>query len=562
MPQCLFRTEGALTFRRSHIIAIINKAKVSIGLDIGFNSIKVVELRKGREGIELTQARLIEISPAPGDEKAEEKKRIKEALEKALAGVGATKGKTISIAAHSSSVYIRYVKLPPVDTTRITQIVNYEAQQQIPLPLEEVIWDYQILKKKAMDINVVLVATKSELIKKLLEDVAAFRMEPEIVDYSPLASYNCLKFNQELLEEETSILLDIGAKSTEMSIEREGHLCWTGSIPIGGYDLTQAIQRSFELSFAEAEKLKREETIDLGNEEKKFTQAITPLLSRLVSDIERSLAFFQAELEGVTIKTTINRILLSGGGAKLANLDKFLEKELGIEVRKVSPLRNIHLSNGFPFSGQETCFPVAIGLALRPLIKCASEISLLPLEIVRKKEFQKKKGDFILSFVLAILIAAMAYAFAIRDYNLGKNRLEIIEEELEKYQRYEEPIRMLRGEIETSTEKLEALRDLASGKAFWLDTLLELSRLLPEGVKLNSFFQEEGILILTGEAPTIPVIGDLVLQLETSPLFGRVEAGTPVRVVIEEERFFQFSLRVSLEFFPFPREEVEVPVPE
>ncbi len=545
------RPQGA-KLGRSDIIAIFNKVKESIGLDIGFDSIKVVELRKGKEGIELTQARLIEISPALNNEKAEEKKRMKEALEKALGGAGAMKGKTISLAAHGPSVYIRYVKLPPVDTTRVAQIVNYEAQQQIPLPLEEVIWDYQILKKKAMDINVVLVATKSELIKKRLEDVAAFRMEPEIVDYSPLASYNCLKFNQELPEEATSVLLDIGAKSTEMSIEREGNLCWTGSIPMGGHDLTQAIQRSFGLSFAEAEKLKREEVIDLGNEEKKFTQAVTPLLSRLVSDIERSLAFFQAEL-GEATKATINQVLLSGGGAKLANLDKFLGRELGIEVRKVSPLRNIHLSNGFPLPGQEASFAVAIGLALRPLTKCASEISLLLPELARKKEFQKKKGDFILSFVLVALIAAMAYAFTLQGYDLEKNRLEAIKEGLEKYQRYSEPIKILRGEIGASTEKLEALRDLTKGRNFWLEVLLELSRIAPEEVKLNSFSQEEGILILTGEAPAIPVIGDFLLQLEASPLFGKAEAGTPERVVVGEERFFWFSLRVPLELFPFPR---------
>lgn len=518
----------------------------------------MVELKKGKGGIELIRANLIEFSPALNDEKAEVKKRIREALEKALEGIGTIKGKAISIATHGPSVYIRYVKLPPVDTTRIAQIVNYEAQQQIPLPLEEVIWDYQVLKKKVMDINVVLVATKSELIKDILKEIAAFQIEPEIVDYSPLAFYNCLKFNQELSEEETSILLDMGAKSTDMSIEREGNLCWTRSIPIGGHDLTQAIQRSFGLSFAEAERMKREkEIVDLENEKKKFTQVIIPILSRLVNDIERSLTFFRAELGG----KSISRILLSGGGAELVSLDKFLEKELGIEVKRVSPLGNIRLSNGFPLPGRESSFTVAIGLALRPLVKCASEVSLLPIEIARKKEFQKKKGDFIFSFVLALLIAAMVYAFAVRDYSLRKNRLEVIEEELKKYQRYEEPIKVLRGEIGASTKKLETLRDLTSGRTFWLEVLLELSRLVPDEVKLNSFSQEKGILTLEGEAPTVPDISDFVSLLESSPLFGKVEVGTPERVTGEEE-FYRFSFRVPLESFPFPKEEVKARVPE
>ncbi|NOX96982.1 MAG: type IV pilus assembly protein PilM [Nitrospirae bacterium] len=502
-----------------------------------------------KEKIELSGAALIEFPSSLNGEKAKEKKNIREALEKALGEMGTLKGKALSMATQGPSVYIRYVKLPPVDTTRIAQIVNYEAQQQIPLPLEEVIWDYQVLKKKAMDIKVVLVATKAELINKLLEEVSAFRIEPEVVDYSPLAFYNCLKFNQELSEQETSILLDIGAKSTEMSIEREGSLCWTRSIPIGGHDLTQAIQQSFGMDFAEAEKMKREKRmVDLEDEKKKFTQVIIPVLSRLVNDIGRSLTFFQAELGG----TTIDRIFLSGGGAELANLDKFLEKELKIEVKKSSLLKNIHLPNGFPLSGQESSFAVAVGLALRPLTKCASEISLLPIEITKKKEFQKRKGYFIFSFVLTLLIAVMAYAFARQDYDLKKNQLATIEEKLKKYQKYEQPIGMLKGEIGTITERLETLKKLTQGKEFWLTVLLELSRLVPDEVSLNSFSQENGILFLEGEAPTIPVIRGTVFELESSPFFGKVEAGTPQRIRGKEE-FYQFSLQISLESFPFKK---------
>ena len=501
----------------------------------------------------MTQARLIELSSALNNEKGEEKKRIREALKKALGEMGTTKGKDISITTHGPSVYIRYIKLPPVDTTRIAQIVNYEAQQQIPLPLEAVIWDYQVLKKKVTGIHVVLVATKSELIKDILEEIAALRIEPEVVDYSPLAFYNCLKFNQELSKEGTTILLDVGAKSTDMSIEREGSLCWTRSIPIGGHDLTQAIQQSFGLSFAEAERMKREkEIVDLGDEKKKFTQVIIPVLSRLVSDIERSLTFFRAELEG----KSVGRILLSGGGSELANLDKFLERELGIEVKRVSPLGNIHLSNGFPLPGRESSFTVAIGLALRPLVKCASEISLLPMEIAGKKEFQKKKGDFIFSFALALLIAGMVYAFTVRDYNLKKDRLDAIEKELGKYRHYEKPIRILRQEIEVSTKKLETLRNLTSGRTFWLEVLLELSRLVPDEVKLNAFSQEEGILTLEGEAPSVPDISDFVSLLESSLLFGKVEVGTPERVTGEEE-FYRFSFRVPLQSFPFLKKKVK-----
>jgi len=542
------------------VIAIFNNIEESIGLDIGSSSIKVVELKKDKGRIELTRADLIEFPPALKRKEAGEKKRIREALEKALGGPGALKGKAVSIAIHGSSIYISYVKLPPVDTTRIAQIVNYEAQQQIPLPLEEVIWDYQVLKKKAMDINVVLVATKSELVKELLEEISAFRIEPEVIDCSPLAFYNCLKFNQELSGEETSILLDMGATSTEMSIERGGNLCWTRSISLGGNDLTQAIRKSSELSFAEAEKLKREkEIIGLEDAEKKkeFSQAIIPVLSRLVNEVERSLTFFRAELGG----RNIDRVLLSGGGARLANLDKFLERELGIEVKRISPLKNIRISNGFSFSGREDSFAVAIGLALRPLTKCASEVNLLPLEISKKKQFRKKKGDLTLSFILALLIVLTVYAFAVQDYNLTRNRLAVIEDNLAGYKEYEQPVNALKGEIKVITDKLENLRTITKGKDFWLRVLSEVSRLVPDEVTLSSLSQEKGILILEGEAPTIQVIRDFVSRLESSPLFGTVEVGTPERVT-GNESFYRFNLRVPLKSFPFPKEVAKTVAPE
>jgi type IV pilus assembly protein PilM len=545
---------------RGTIIAIFNNIKESVGLDIGSSSIKVVELKEEKGRIELTRAELIEFPPALKSKKSGKKKRVGEALEKALGGMGTMKGKAVSMAIHGSSIYISYVKLPPVGTTRIAQIVNYEAQQQIPLPLEEVIWDYQVLKKKAMDINVVLVATKLELVKELLEEVAAFRIEPEVIDCSPLAFYNCFKFNRELSGEETAILLDMGAKSTEMSIERGGNLCWTRSISLGGNDLTQAIRKSSELSFAEAEKLKREQEIigreDSGNEKKEFSPEIISVLSRLVNEVERSLTFYRAELGG----RNIDRVLLGGGGARLANLDKFLERELGIEVKRVSPLKNIHLPNDFPFSGREDSFTVAIGLALRPLTKCASEISLLPLEIIKKKQFRKKKGDLTLSFVLALLIAVTVYAFAVQDYNLTRNRLSVIEDSLAGYKQYEQPVNVLKGEIKVINDKLTALRTITKGKDFWLRVLLEVSRLVPDEITLSNLSQEKGVLILEGEAPTIQVIRDFVSRLESSPLFGTVKVGTPDRITGKEE-FYRFNLRVPLESFPFPKEKVNTVAP-
>ena len=509
------------------------KPKGSVGLDIGAGSIKMVELRRKGETIELSKACLIELPLDVVDKKADRKEMVRQSLEKVL--VDGVKGKLVSIATPGQSVYIRYLKLPPVDLGRINQIINYEAGQQIPIPLEEVIWDHQVLKSKDItETKVLLVAMKKELVNDLLTQVGAFRVEPDVIDYSPLASYNCLKFNQELMEEETSVLMDMGASSTNISIEWEGSLCWSRSIPAGGNDFTAAIQKKFGLSFLKAEKLKREETV-----EGKLHPAIGALLTRLVSDIERSLTFFRAEMGG----TTINQVLLSGGGAKLINLDNFLEKELGVKVKMASPLKNIVLSNGFDCPGQEASFAVAIGLALRPLIRCASELNLLPLSLAKKKEFQKKQGHFILSFVLVILIAVTVYAFTLQDYQMKKTLNDDIQRELERYEEHEKAIRPLQEEKGLVVEKLKALRSLTERRSFWLEVLVELSRVIPDKINLTGFSPEDGVLAMEGEAPTIPDIRDFISNLEASPLFGKVEAGAPQKA----GGGYKFSLQVPLE---------------
>lgn len=513
------------------------KAKGSIGLDIGAGSIKMVELRRKGEAIELVKACLVEIPIDPANKKANRQQVVREALRKVL-DQGA-KGKLVAIATPSQSVYIRYLKLPPVDVSRINQIINYEAQQQIPIPIQEVIWDYQILRSKDIsETKVALVAMKTELVNDLLSQVRAWQVEPEVIDYNPFASYNCLKFNQQLMDEETSVLMGIGASSTNLSIEWEGSLCWTRSIPLGGNDITAAIQKKFDLGFAQAEKLKRDDAVDGGVQE-----AIGGLLTRLVNQVERSLTFFRAEMGG----TTINQVLLTGGGAKFTNLDKFLESKLGVKVKMASPLKNIVLSNGFDYPGQEVSFAVAIGLALRPLTRCASQISLLPLDLAKKKEFQKKRGHFILSFILALLIAVTAYAFSVQDYNIKKNRLGDIKRELEKFREYGEEIKPLQAEKNLVMEKLKVMRNLTERRSFWLEVLLELSRVTPQAINLTRFSPQGAILTLEGKASTIPDIIDFVSSLEASPLFGKVEAGAPERATGSEEEFYQFTLQVPLE---------------
>ena len=130
--------------------------------------------------------------------------------------------KNINVCAPGFHVFSKFVKLPPVDTSKVTQIIQYEAQQNVPFPLEEVVWDYQILgAAPSGELEVLLVAIKSEMVEGLFRTSESVGLKLHLVDVSPAALCNAFRYNYGDLEGCT-MLLDIGAKtSTLLFLDRK-----------------------------------------------------------------------------------------------------------------------------------------------------------------------------------------------------------------------------------------------------------------------------------------------------------------------------------------------------
>jgi len=504
----------------------------SIGLDIGASTIKIVELKKVGKKVQLIKAGMVE---APRDSSGQ-----KDILSKLLRDFRARR-KAVSIAVPGQSAYIRYIDLPPINASRIKQMMEYEAKQQIPVPLEEVLWGYQCLPARdPSKTSIVLVAARSEAIGRLLSDVERFGIEPYVVDYSPLASYNALKHSGSI-SSETSILIDLGAESTNLSIETGNSLCWTRSIPIGGMSLTQSIEKSLGVTSEEAERLKKDKGGAPGSASRdRVAEAMAPSLRRLAGEVQRSLVFFQAELGG----GAVNKVILSGGGANIKGISQFFKEELGVDVETASPLKALYSPVQIISSDQEAFFHVAIGLALRPLLKCPLEINLLPTSILKKKEFRAKKASLVTSLILILLTAAIFREFFAQDYRIIKSHIEVVDAGLAEYRRYEPEMKMATKEKEDMREQVEKLKRLAQEKVLLPNLLLELTLMLPEEIHLRSFSLQEKIINIEGVAPRLPLIADFRKRIEASPLFGATtivderagEAGT---------REFTFTININ-----------------
>src|SRR5208282_5647873 len=192
---------------------------------------------------------------AEGVQEATREKVILKALQETLAEKG-LKAKNVNVCAPGFHVFSKFVKLPPVDAGKVDQIVQYEAQQNVPFPLAEVVWDYQILgSAPSGELEVLLVAIKSDIVEGLFRVAAEAKLNLQLCDVSPAALCNAFRYNYSDLQDCT-MLLDIGAKTSNLLFFENGKV-FSRSIALGANSITQDFANEAKLKFeiAEAKKV-------------------------------------------------------------------------------------------------------------------------------------------------------------------------------------------------------------------------------------------------------------------------------------------------------------------
>ncbi|MFO1023175.1 MAG: type IV pilus assembly protein PilM [Planctomycetales bacterium] len=312
-----------------------------------------------------------------------------------------TKNDRIAISISSQSALTRFIHLPPVQTNKIAEIIKYEARQQIPFPLEEVIWDYQPLGAGIeeggylLDAEVGLFAMKRDQIMQSLQPFTDAKCEVELVQLSPLALYNFLAYDQLNVRpevppanpEEYTILLDMGADNTTFLVSN-GLKIWIRNIQIGGNHFTRALTKEMKLTFAKAEHLKCNAT--KAPDPKAVFQALRPVFNEFVTEIQRSIGYYSSTNRDAKIQ----KIVGVGNGFKLAGLQKFLQQSLQYPVERVETfpgLQGTAVLDSPLFQENSMAFAVPYGLALQVLGQTRVKTSLLPPEIRTARMIRKKK---------------------------------------------------------------------------------------------------------------------------------------------------------------------------
>ena len=248
---------------------------------------------------------------------------IRDALEEFLRRNDVS-GDTIAVSVPGQSGLSKFIKLPPVEASKIPDIVTYEARQQIPFPLEQVVWSWQRLEGGieesgfVIDAEIALFAMKRDQVTKAIEPFKEASIEIDLLQLSPVSLANVVMFDQLPKASEIDpeappasiVLASMGVDTTDLVITN-GLKIWQRTMPIGGNNFTRALVQGMRMTFAKAENLKRNAA--RADDPKKVFQTLRPVFNEFASELQRSLNYFT----GQDRTAKIGQILLVGNAAKL-----------------------------------------------------------------------------------------------------------------------------------------------------------------------------------------------------------------------------------------------------
>lgn len=467
-------------------------------LDIGTSAIRLCELSQTKAGYQLTKYYQRELSMDPSLEEEEKDEQRAQVLQDLLKEAKIRHRKTI-VAVPGQSVFTRNRPLPPVPEHKVTQIVRYEIQQQIPFSLDEIALDYQVLNRTEVGgYDVMMAAIKVDVVDKHLEVLKKVKKSIDMVDVSPLAAYNWLSHTGEFGDDGQCVaLIDLGATTTDIVIQKDNQFKFTRSLHTGGNDVTNAISSAFNMSWEDAEKLKREKgfapTGD-ANRDGKGGEVIGRVTGRLINEINRSFAYFRSQPGG----GPVSRVVVTGGGACLRNIIPYMQRQLNIEVRIAQPLAGLAIApsaNEASEHPEQAC--VVLGLALRCLQEVPVQINLIP---PRVKEASRQKEQvlywFLTLLTVYLIMASTIPSTAQKDENV-QERIKQLKRVLAEYDAsiinnpespssYEDDLNSIKLNVEGFVKEVQKMDNMKSGRTFWLDYMREINDLRPNGIAFSS----------------------------------------------------------------------------
>ena len=462
-------------------------AKVA-ALNLGMQTVTMAVFTRGANGgLTLSAYGTSELVADPAAD-ASRAGQLKIALTELKAKLGWKGGGPVACAIPSQGVFARFVQIPQVSADRVGQVLHFEAQQNVPYPIEEVAWAYQVLPEKDPEkLGALILATKRDQLESTVEALAGAGLTPSLIETSPVALYNAFRYNYPDAQG-CSLLVDIGARATNL-IFVEGDQLFIRTLPVGGNSISSALQKKFEgRPFHEVEAYKVAEAFIpppgnyAGAKDADAAEAgkiARTVMTRVHNEITRSITFYRTNQHG----SAPMRVYLAGGGASLPYTLEFFNEKLSLPIEFFNPLRRVGVAGGVDTAALPSvahCLGECTGLALRELSEdCPLQLKLEAPSLVAA-ETDRRRRPFLVAAAAALvgsLLVAGVY------YDRAARHVAALNAEMAAQA---QPLTGFKAELDRLTGErrrlLEDAADLAAApvlRSAWASLLNEINAQLP-----------------------------------------------------------------------------------
>lgn len=452
-----------------------------ITLNLGSQSIELAEFRARSQGeLILCGYRARDLLADPAKESARQA-QVGAALREMLAELQIKSG-LVNYTVAEESTFTRFVRVPSTCEEKIEQIISFEAQQNVPFPLEDVVWGYQVVSGHSSEqIEAILVAIKADLLDELNDAVEATGLRTSIVDLATMALYNAFRYNYSDVTQ-CALLIDIGARTTNL-LFIEAEKIFTRSVAIGGSTATSVIAREFNESFAAAEfRKKRDGSAGLiagESDVARVSRIMRSIMTRLHAELVRSINHYCTQQQGKAPA----HVFLSGGGASTPHLREFFHEKLGLPIQFFDPLRNVTLAesaNAEKIGQSRHLLGEPVGLALRAVSDCSMALNLLPFSVVRRQAMEKRQ-PFLFGAAICCILALLGWGVYFKcATRVLRSRTEQMEARVAGLKRIESQLNEVRRRTAAIDGLVVPLIAAINDRNFWPQIIEELNACLPK----------------------------------------------------------------------------------
>ncbi len=392
------------------------------------------------------------------------------------------KGTSAWYAVAGHSVFTRFVKLPPVSADKVDQIVEFEARQNVPFPINEVSWDYEFVSPADYgEREVVLVAMKSDSLNEINDQVVAAGIQTKGVDLAPTAIFNAFRYSYPEVDE-PCVLIDLGARSTNLVFVESGKM-FTRNILVGGAAVTGAIGKEFNLGFGDAEQQKVSQGfIALGGSVAdhsdpglaELSKVIRNSMTRLHGEVLRTFNYYRAQQGG----SAPQRIFLCGGGAQLGYVVEFFQEKFKVPVETFNALRGVQIAPGVnaASANQEGhLMGELVGLALRAKGACPVEVELVPNALEISRDAAKRAPALVMAGLCLWGMLGASTVYVKKADEAVSKKIDQVQTKYNKLSGHSAAIAELNNKLEDLKAQSGQLEEAVNDRSYWVRMLADLN---------------------------------------------------------------------------------------